>query len=90
LILGYEASLDLSLKLGFSSDMTIPTEALERAKKAAGGPAALARELGITAQAICQWHEVPPLRVLDVEHHTGIPRHELRPDIYPLPARAAE
>ena len=49
----------------------------------AGGVTALAGPLGISAQAISQWDEVPPLRVLAVERATGIPRSELRPDLYP-------
>lgn len=63
--------------------------ALERAIEKAGGPAALARRLGITVQAVGQWDEVPPLRVLAVEEASGEPRHELRPDLYPAPERAA-
>ena len=43
----------------------------------------LARGLGITHGAVSQWDQVPMNRVLDVERLTGIPRHELRPDIYP-------
>lgn len=49
---------------------------------AAGGMSALATALGISAQAICQWHRVPPTRVIEVEKITGISRHDLRPDIY--------
>ena len=56
-----------------------PTEA---AIEAAGGPSALSRQIGISAQAISQWDRVPPARVLDVERITGISRHDLRPDIY--------
>ncbi len=70
--------------------MADPQEALQRAKQAAGGGGALARELGITAQALSQWDEVPVMRVLEVERVTGIPRHELRPDIYPEPQRATQ
>lgn len=58
-------------------------DALRRATKAAGGQAALAAKLGISAQAISQWDEVPPLRVLAVEEISGVSRHELRPDLYP-------
>jgi DNA-binding transcriptional regulator YdaS (Cro superfamily) len=61
-------------------------EALKRAIEAAGGLTALAKPLGISAQAISQWDEVPPLRVLGVERASGVSRHELRPDLYPLEA----
>lgn len=43
----------------------------------------IARELGLTHGTISQWKAVPVHHVLDVERLTGIPRHELRPDIYP-------
>lgn len=45
----------------------------------------LAGHLGITPQAISQWERVPVMHVLRVEQITGVPRHELRPDIYPPP-----
>ena len=64
------------------------TEALERAIKAVGGLAGLAVPLGVSIQAVSQWEEVPPLRVLAVERLSGVPRHELRPDLYPAEARA--
>lgn len=63
-------------------------EALKRAIDAVGGLAGLAEPLGITAQAVSQWDEVPPLRVLQVERVSGISRHELRPDLYPLEIEA--
>lgn len=66
--------------------MTDRKQALKRAIDAAGGSGALAATLGITAQAVSQWDEVPPLRVLAVERVSGVPRHELRPDLYPEPA----
>jgi DNA-binding transcriptional regulator YdaS (Cro superfamily) len=34
-------------------------------------------------QAVLKWRRVPPLRVHAVEELTGIPRGELRPDLYP-------
>ena len=68
----------------FIADMT---EAWQRAKKA-GNNAALARNLGVTPQALAQWKIVPPSRVLGVERYTNVPRHELRPDYYPPPQPA--
>lgn len=68
--------------------MSDKKEALDRAIKAAGGLAGIASPLGITVQAVSQWDEVPPLRVLAVEQVSGVPRHELRPDLYPEPTEA--
>lgn len=48
-----------------------------------GRRVALAAALKINPGAISQWEKVPAERVLDVERVTGIPRHELRPDLYP-------
>ena len=64
--------------------MSNRNDALERAISAAGGIGPLAKELGIKPQAVSQWDEVPPLRVIAVERVTGVPRHELRPDLYPF------
>lgn len=60
-----------------------PKAALKRAIACAGGLTALAGPLRISKQAVQQWSEVPPLRVLEVERISGVSRHELRPDIYP-------
>lgn len=50
----------------------------------------VARELGINRSAVAQWKKVPAERVLDVERITGIPRHQLRPDVFGIaPAGAA-
>jgi DNA-binding transcriptional regulator YdaS (Cro superfamily) len=57
--------------------------ALERAIAKLGTAAALAARIGITEQAISQWRRVPHLRVLEIERATGVPRTELRPDLYP-------
>lgn len=60
--------------------------AAERAAKAAGSQSALARVLGCTPQNVQRWcasGRVPAERVISVEQATGIPRHELRPDLYP-------
>jgi DNA-binding transcriptional regulator YdaS (Cro superfamily) len=66
--------------------------ALDEAKKAVGGNTGLARALDgeITPQAISQWKQVPAERTIDVERVTGISRHRLRPDLYPMPAAEPE
>lgn len=57
--------------------------ALIEAKRAVGGNTALARLIGgITPQAISQWRKVPIERLADVEAATGIPREQLRPDVF--------
>lgn len=58
---------------------------LERALDEVGATV-IARALSITPQAVGQWRRVPAERALEVERITGIPRHELRPDIYPAPS----
>lgn len=62
--------------------------ALCEAKRAVKGNTGLSRALNeeITPQAIAQWKHVPAERVLMVERATGVPRHRLRPDLYPAPA----
>ena len=48
-----------------------------------GAAVRIATEIGITPQAVSNWKIVPAERVLDVERVTGVPRHVIRPDIYP-------
>jgi DNA-binding transcriptional regulator YdaS (Cro superfamily) len=57
--------------------------ACRRTKKLAGGTTALARRLGISKQAVSMWGRIPAERVIAIEAATGIPREELRPDLYP-------
>lgn len=52
----------------------------------------LAAALGVRYQSIQDWlaaNRVPAERVLAVEKATGISRHTLRPDIYPIERQAA-
>jgi DNA-binding transcriptional regulator YdaS (Cro superfamily) len=42
----------------------------------------LARVLDITPAAINQWEMVPADKLVRIETETGIPRQELRPDLY--------
>ena len=51
-----------------------------------GRVAELAKALGIRRSSIYTWKKVPAERVLAVERITGIPRHELRPDVFPAPS----
>lgn len=48
----------------------------------------IARACDITHGAVSQWQTVPAERVLTVESVTGIPRHKLRPDLYPIAREA--
>jgi DNA-binding transcriptional regulator YdaS (Cro superfamily) len=57
--------------------------ALAKAIHRAGGVRALARALGIVHQAVSHWQRTPVRRVIEIERLTGVPRQQLRPDIYP-------
>lgn len=62
---------------------------IELATFYAGGQSALARELGITPQAVQGWclrNRTPAEWVIRVEQIVKgkITRHELRPDLYPI------
>lgn len=49
----------------------------------------LARAAGVNKSTVTRWakRRVPAEQVLHVERLTGISRHDLRPDLYPLAAR---
>ena len=63
---------------------------LKKAVEAMGSMVALASALGRHRQAVYRWPRVPAERVIEIEHLTGVPREELRPDLYlaPRPKRA--
>jgi DNA-binding transcriptional regulator YdaS (Cro superfamily) len=68
------------------------TSAIQRACAAIGGQSALAREIGTTPQAVqkmCSTGRVPAERVIAIERVSGVSRHELRPDLYPVEQAAA-
>lgn len=61
---------------------------LERAVSAVGGVCNLARKLDLHHSSIILWRKngrIPAERVLAIEQATGIPREELRPDIFLKP-----
>jgi hypothetical protein len=49
---------------------------------AAGGIAEMARQLGVTRQAVSLWDKIPLKHLRAVSKMTGIPRQQLRPDLY--------
>lgn len=61
-----------------------PNPIYDRLVTWAGSRNKLARAFGITHQALINWRNtgVPAKRVVEVEKVTGIPREELRPDIF--------
>lgn len=61
----------------------------ERAVAAAGGVTKLADAIGVTRSAVSQWGVIPMDRVFAVAGVTGIPAHELRPDLIPAPQDTA-
>jgi len=65
-------------------------DGLDRAIDAAGGIAQLARKIGISQPSVSHWTRVPAQRVVAVETATGIPRNDLRPDLYSEQAVSAE
>lgn len=64
------------------------TKGLDKAIQKAGGQKALAELLGLGQTAVSNWRNrkkrVPAERVIEIEKATGVPRHELRPDLYPF------
>ena len=50
--------------------------------KATTNVSKLASELGVSRMAVYQWKEVPANRLVEIEQLTGIPRQDLRPDLY--------
>ena len=61
--------------------------AISKAVERVGGQSALAKMLGISSQAVNKMFssgKVPAERVLAIEKASGVSRHELRPDIYPV------
>jgi len=55
---------------------------MERLRAERGLMARIARELGLRSSAVAVWVRVPAERVVEVERITGIPREQLRPDLY--------
>ena len=55
---------------------------LKKAARKVGSIAALARELNVTRQTLYNWQRVPADYVVQIEKTSGVPREELRPDLF--------
>jgi len=47
-----------------------------------GGPSALAKVLGVKHSTPILWKEIPPHHCPSIEANFGIPREQLRPDLF--------
>ncbi len=69
-----------------------PKQALAKAVKAAGGQTELANLIDTKQQNVWQWlnrdGKASAKYVAKISEATGVPCHELRPDIFPTPAPA--
>jgi len=54
----------------------------------AGSVKALAELVGVKPQAISQWRRVPVEHVRAIAGLTGLPKHQIRPDVFDAPADA--
>lgn len=56
---------------------------------AAGGITAFAEKIGVDRTTPYAWTKVPAHHARKVAEVTGIPRHEIRPDLYEAPTAEA-
>ncbi len=62
---------------------------LKKVLERAGGPSALAKRLGTSVAAVSQWRRVPANRVGSVAAIVDLEPHEIRPDLFSAPGKAA-
>ena len=68
-----------------SSKLFYVEPGIKRIRSIPGLRAKLARSLKLTRAAITQWERIPAERAVEVSRISGIPLHELRPDLWPVP-----
>lgn len=63
------------------------SDVVDRIIEGAGGLKSVLETFRITRQAVDKWRKsgVPPKRVIPAEALSGVPRHEIRSDLYPPP-----
>lgn len=59
----------------------------EHLKNERGRLKMLAAALHINSSAISQWTRVPAEKLVQVSQATGLPLHDLRPDMFPPPPK---
>jgi DNA-binding transcriptional regulator YdaS (Cro superfamily) len=67
-----------------STPPEVASQAFQALKKRVS-PSDIAHLLGITRQAVSGWYGIPAEHVKPISDFTGIPPHELRPDLYDPP-----
>lgn len=68
-----------------------PIHALRRAVDLKGSQSALARDIGFTQGSVWRWlngTQVPAEAAIAIEKSTGVPKEEIRPDIFVVEAEA--
>lgn len=78
----------MMLEVNYKVGIKMTTQpALQKAIATLGGQVKLADAIQTSQQNVSNWlrtGKVAPDKVILIEKVTGVPRHELRPDIYPL------
>jgi DNA-binding transcriptional regulator YdaS (Cro superfamily) len=77
------------LQSNHKSGILAPMKCVAEIVEKVGGQSALAKMCGVRQSHVWNWLNrrgskgIPPQHVITVERATGIPRHEIRPDIFP-------
>jgi DNA-binding transcriptional regulator YdaS (Cro superfamily) len=87
--LGVNTAPKILFKLFFCVKKDTMKTGLEKAVEAAGGLRALGRLLKVDHAVIIRWSDIPAHWIIKIEHATGVPREELRPDLYLAPRPTA-
>jgi pyruvate kinase len=81
--------VDIALTENPNMKQQRPDPVLERVRNVRGTAAIIASACGVVREAVWRWQHVPARHVLTVEQLLDIPRHRIRPDLYPPPSHAS-